>query len=57
MATNITNLKTKVVFTITTKSGNKEVRQLQIKGDYNYGDVLESYALSLINAIEAACTH
>ena len=57
MATNITNLKTKVVFTITTKTGNKEVRQLQIKGDYNYGNVLESYALSLINAIEAACTH
>jgi hypothetical protein len=36
-----TALKTKVTFIITTKDGNKEVRQLHIKGDYTYANILE----------------
>ena len=52
-----TTLKTKVTFIVTTKDGNKEIRQLHVKGDYTYANILEASAMSLISAIEAACTH
>jgi hypothetical protein len=52
-----TALKTKVTFIITTKDGNKEVRQLHIKGDYTYANILEATAMNLIAAIENACTN
>lgn len=49
-------LTTKATYIITTKTGNKETRQIRIKGEYTYGTITEGNAKALIDAIELACT-